>query len=382
MHPCAFILTPDRTKSTYKKMLRQLKQCATVNLQPSQVFVDFEEGAIRAFKEEFPGVQVKGCHFHFTQCIWRKIQELGLSVEYKEDKKVRVWLEFFKTMAFIPIDLLDSTFQYLLSIQPESLNSDKLRLFVNYFESTWIGRDSKFPKDMWNHYETIGPRSNNHVEGYNLKFNRYVETIHPNVYKLIQDMRDQEAFCSMNYIQRNNGRLSKSFRRPIDIKRDDILFNLKTLFFYQSISLNNSISYASRLFSYDQNVKLTKLDKEEIEDDIYSYLDHDMPINLDYLQSKSFQYIKNYVSLNKSQFIELVKVIRGLNMPLYNDQHLDLNYSDLAEQVSKDYVPIFTSPNGNCLFNAISINLCGSEALSLKIKLASLFICFEYEYIN
>ena len=146
-------------------MLRQLKQCATVNLQPSQVFVDFEEGAIRAFKEEFPGVQVKGCHFHFTQCIWRKIQELGLSVEYKEDKKVRVWLEFFKTMAFIPIDLLDSTFQYLLSIQPESLNSDKLRLFVNYFESTWIGRDSKFPKDMWNHYETIGPRSNNHVEG-------------------------------------------------------------------------------------------------------------------------------------------------------------------------------------------------------------------------
>ena len=34
MHPCAFILTPDRTKSTYKKMLRQLKQCATVNLEP------------------------------------------------------------------------------------------------------------------------------------------------------------------------------------------------------------------------------------------------------------------------------------------------------------------------------------------------------------
>ena len=33
-----------------------------------------------------------------------------------------------------------------------------------------------------------------------------------------------------------------------------------------------------------------------------------------------------------------------------------------------------TSPDGNCLFNNISINLCGSEALSLKIKLASLFI--------
>ena len=34
---------------------------------------------------------------------------------------------------------------------------------------------------MWNHYGTVGPRSNNLVEGYNLKFNRYVATVHPNV---------------------------------------------------------------------------------------------------------------------------------------------------------------------------------------------------------
>ena len=91
--------------------------------------------------------------------------------------------------------MIDSTFQYLLSIQLESLNSDKLGFFVNYFESTWVCRDSKFPIDIWIHYETAGPQSNNHVEGYNLKFNRYVETIHPNVYKLIQVISDQEAFC-------------------------------------------------------------------------------------------------------------------------------------------------------------------------------------------
>ena len=104
-----------------------------------------------------------------------------------------------------------------------------------------------------------------------------------------------------------------------------------------------------------------------------------MPIDLNYLQNKSFQYIKYYVSLNKSQFIEILKFIRGLNIPLYDDQPIDINYSNLVEEVSKDFVPIYTSPDGNCLFNAISINLCGSEALSLKIKLASLFICFEYE---
>ena len=74
MHPCAFIFMPDRTKPTYKKMLRKLKESSAQILQPSSVFVDFEQGAIKAFREEFPGVEVKGCHFHFTQCIWRKIQ--------------------------------------------------------------------------------------------------------------------------------------------------------------------------------------------------------------------------------------------------------------------------------------------------------------------
>ena len=104
-----------------------------------------------------------------------------------------------------------------------------------------------------------------------------------------------------------------------------------------------------------------------------------MPIDLGFLQNKSFEYIKNYVSLNKSQFIDLTKFFRGLFLPLYNDQPIDIEYSDLAERVSQDFVPIYTSPNGNCLFNAISINLYGSESQSLKIKLASLFICFEYE---
>ena len=89
MHPCAFILMPDRTKPTYKKMLRKLKESSAQILQPSSVFVDFEQGAIKAFREEFPGVEVKGCHFHFIQCKWHKIQELGLSVEYKENKQTR-----------------------------------------------------------------------------------------------------------------------------------------------------------------------------------------------------------------------------------------------------------------------------------------------------
>ena len=64
------------------------------------------------------------------------------------------------------------------------------------------------------------------------------------------------------------------------------------------------LAYASRLFSYDQNVELSDLETQEPVEDIYSYLDKEMPIDLGFLQNKSFEYIKNYVSLNNSQFID------------------------------------------------------------------------------
>jgi hypothetical protein len=42
---------------------------------------------------------------------------------------------------------------------------------------TWIGEDgepSLFPIDLWNHYYTQGPKTNNNIEGYHAKLNRYI----------------------------------------------------------------------------------------------------------------------------------------------------------------------------------------------------------------
>ena len=109
----------------------------------------------------------------------------------------------------------------------------------------------------------------------------------------------------MNYIRLDHGVLNKAYRRPEDVKRDEVLFNLKTLFFYNSISLDHYLSYTGRLFSYDKNVTYQYPEYEF--PDIDSYLDHEHPIDLICMQDKSFEYIKNYVNLNKNQFIDLVK---------------------------------------------------------------------------
>ena len=45
--------------------------------------------AIQAIHAEFPNAEVKGCFFHYSQAIWRKTQNLGLAVLYKEDPQVQ-----------------------------------------------------------------------------------------------------------------------------------------------------------------------------------------------------------------------------------------------------------------------------------------------------
>ena len=93
--------------------------------------MDFEQGAIKSFAEEFPGIVVKGCYFHFTQSIWRKIQEIGLVTVYKEDKTIRNWLQKFKSLAFVPIDLVQTAFNFLISIEPISPHIEKFNLSIS-----------------------------------------------------------------------------------------------------------------------------------------------------------------------------------------------------------------------------------------------------------
>ena len=91
MFHCVTILTPDRTKRTYKRVFKRIKQSKMLQFRPAKIMTDYEQGTISTFTEEFPNAQVKGCHFHFTQAIERRIQKLGLVTLCKENPEARAW---------------------------------------------------------------------------------------------------------------------------------------------------------------------------------------------------------------------------------------------------------------------------------------------------
>ena len=77
--PVVYALLSNKTRDTYTKFIHALK-ILQPGLRPQQLICDFEQAALQAFSNEFPGIQTTGCFFHLSQSVWRRVQTEGLKV--------------------------------------------------------------------------------------------------------------------------------------------------------------------------------------------------------------------------------------------------------------------------------------------------------------
>ena len=89
----------------------------------------------------FPNTHHIGCYFHFSQCIYRKIQSLGLSTAHKEDDEVRSTCRQLMTLPFLPMQEIEFAFEE--STEPSTTIVNPL---MQYFKNYWIEQMSNY---MW-----------------------------------------------------------------------------------------------------------------------------------------------------------------------------------------------------------------------------------------
>ena len=77
----------------------------------------------------------KGCFFHFSQAIFRKIQSLGLQVRYKDDEDFAHTVRMLTALAFVPEPDVIIAFEAVSEDFP--LHGQAV---IYYFEDTYIGR--------------------------------------------------------------------------------------------------------------------------------------------------------------------------------------------------------------------------------------------------
>ncbi|XP_046569941.1 uncharacterized protein LOC124278264 [Haliotis rubra] len=215
MVPLVFLLLHDKKHLTYERALRLVKDAAEARM-------DFEVTAKNAVEVVFPGIEWKGCYFHFTQCIWRKTQQVGLKVEYSNNPDVNHFVRLCAVLPLVPLADVEDVWLQNVADMPQDDRCHQL--------ADWIV--GSLPMTSWNHYLTLGPRTNNNLEGWHGRVKKLVWKAHPNVFELIRFLLDEHKTTEVYLVQYMAGqRLPPKKKRYRDLQRklDDLKTRLESL---------------------------------------------------------------------------------------------------------------------------------------------------------
>ncbi|CAF0720527.1 unnamed protein product [Brachionus calyciflorus] len=104
--------------------------------------------------------------------------------------------------------------------------------FLEYFVNTYF--EGQFEMELWNHFDTESPRTNNDIKGYNLKLKNHFSRAHPDIYKSIEPAPP---------------------RKKLNIGRDNEIKIYKKLFIEGNIGIDVYVSHLLPLFSFRKNKK-------------------------------------------------------------------------------------------------------------------------------
>ncbi|XP_074631182.1 uncharacterized protein LOC141889768 [Acropora palmata] len=164
--PLVFVLMANKKEKDYKKVLKKIIELLPSKPAIKQVTIDFEKALWAAFRTVLPAISIQGCVFHWTQAVWRKVQELGLQRAYSEDDAVYKYVRKLMALPFLPHRQISRMF-LRLEVQAQT---EPLKKLVAYIRRQWIESMVFLPKN-WSVYKQA-IRTNNDIEGWHNALNR------------------------------------------------------------------------------------------------------------------------------------------------------------------------------------------------------------------
>ncbi|XP_064648761.1 uncharacterized protein LOC135500972 [Lineus longissimus] len=197
--PLVTVLMANRNIGCYRQVLtavkRQVRLITHRRWQPQIVICDFEQALINAVETELPNADVRGCYFHFTQNLWRRVQELGLAVPYRRNRRLRKCIRKVMSLGYLPMPIMQMNFNLLRTARRTTNLINRypaLMDFFAYIMNTYV--NGTFPPALWNVYErNMGLRTNNNLESYHRVLNDTVVVKHPSLWTFIRHLRDIQA---------------------------------------------------------------------------------------------------------------------------------------------------------------------------------------------
>lgn len=205
-----YVLVKNKTRATYDRLLNELLLLIPT-AAPQRIMTDFESAAMGAFRQRFPNAQVSGCYFHLCQSVLRKVNEVGLKVDYETRDDVRGAVRCLAALSHIPSDDVAGAFDLLSDDMPQVEHLDEL---YTYFEHTYIRgrrlpgrggyRPPLFPVEIWNQFESAGTgiaRTNNICEGWHHSLQSLLQCSHPTLWRFVAGLHNDSVQQRASYLQ-------------------------------------------------------------------------------------------------------------------------------------------------------------------------------------
>lgn len=121
-----------KKKKDYRKVLKAVLHLPPVQPALAKVTIDFEKAIWTVLRELLPDVEVQGCVFHWTQALWRKVQELGLQPNYMNDRGTYSFIRKVMALPFLPATEIPAMYAQLQA----NASTPRLQQFMEYVETT------------------------------------------------------------------------------------------------------------------------------------------------------------------------------------------------------------------------------------------------------
>lgn len=198
--PSVFCLLLNKSAADYEKTFNVIKDICSkqaLSFSPKSIVIDFEKSIHIAVNIVWPSSEVIGCRFHLLQSWYRKIQELGLTGEYKDKtSEIGKWLGYTFGLPFLAPDQVGDCFsEDLVAFQP---TDSRVIQYSDYLVEHYIDATSSFPPHIWAAASDSMARTTNACESFHNQFNSFFYTSHPSLFIFV-DMLIK--YQSENYIK-------------------------------------------------------------------------------------------------------------------------------------------------------------------------------------
>ena len=155
---------------------------------PAILYADFEPAIHNAVTTVWPGCEVKACLLQLGQSWWRKIQSVGLSMQYgKENSEVNQFLKkIFGLSLLPPAEVSDCFTLEFLSNLP---NDRRVEQFCDYLLENCIDADSNFSSAVCSECTALSLRTVNACELLHAHFSALLYCAHHNIFVLVSALQ-------------------------------------------------------------------------------------------------------------------------------------------------------------------------------------------------